>query len=238
MTETQRLQAAVKALEDQRAALGDEVVSLALAPIHERLRNLSGDLANDFSYEAKPRLRQVSVLFLDVVDSTATLAGLDPEDAMAVLGAALQRFGTCVQAQAGRVLRYTGDGLKVAFGVDQAREDDAERAVRCGLALPHARRHRAPAFFDRPGHPPRHRGRSGIMGYLISNLISKLSGCHQLRPHPQVAALRQALEAARSRSDKCTAMLRYSSVHSTGSAWARASNSTFDSKLSSDWQSA
>jgi tetratricopeptide (TPR) repeat protein len=54
---------------------------------------------------------------------------------MAVLDEAMHRMADIVQAHQGRVLRFTGDGVKAAFGMDEAREDDAERAVRAGLAI-------------------------------------------------------------------------------------------------------
>jgi class 3 adenylate cyclase len=47
----------------------------------------------------------------------------------------MQRMADIVLAHRGRVLRFTGDGVKAAFGMDEAQEDDAERAVRAGLAI-------------------------------------------------------------------------------------------------------
>jgi hypothetical protein len=48
-----------------------------------------------------------------------------------------------IEAHQGRVLRFTGDGVKAVFGMDDAREDDAERAVRAGLAILQAGREQA-----------------------------------------------------------------------------------------------
>jgi class 3 adenylate cyclase len=78
--------------------------------------------------------RQITVMFCDVVDSTALSTRLDPEDLREVLGA----YRECVAATIGRyegfVARYMGDGVLAFFGYPQAHEDDAERAVRAGLA--------------------------------------------------------------------------------------------------------
>ncbi len=74
------------------------------------------------------------MLFADVVGSTAMAHGLDSEDAHAVLSGTLQRMSSIVEAHQGRVLRFTGDGVKAAFGSVEAREEDAERAVRAGCA--------------------------------------------------------------------------------------------------------
>ncbi len=121
------LRAGIITLEGQRAQLGDMVVDLALAALRARLASLlrPGGL----------QLRQVTVLFADVVGSTAMASGLHAEDTLAVLNGAMQRMADIVEALQGRVLRFTGDGVKAAFGMDEAREDDAERAVRAGLAI-------------------------------------------------------------------------------------------------------
>ncbi|WP_158219741.1 adenylate/guanylate cyclase domain-containing protein [Ideonella sp. A 288] len=128
MDELERLQAAIAALENQRALLGDAVVDVALAPMRERLGRLGAPNPD----QAR---RQVSVLFLDVVGSTALSARLDPEDVHAVMDGLLESCTRCVAAHGGRVLQYAGDNLLAAFGAERAREDDAERAVLCGLAL-------------------------------------------------------------------------------------------------------
>ena len=128
---------AIAALEAQRATLGDSVVELATASLRERLAGLLRP--------ARLQHRQVTVLFADAVGSTAIAQGLDAEDAMAVLGEAMRRMADIVQAHQGRVLKFTGDGVKAAFGMDGSREDDAERAVRAGLAILSAGREQAEA---------------------------------------------------------------------------------------------
>ncbi|HSW27362.1 MAG TPA: adenylate/guanylate cyclase domain-containing protein, partial [Burkholderiaceae bacterium] len=80
-------------------------------------------------------LKQVSILFLDAVGSTTLSQKLDPEETSAVMDGALARASEVVQAHQGKVLQYAGDNLLAVFGAGDAREDDAERAVRCGLAL-------------------------------------------------------------------------------------------------------
>jgi class 3 adenylate cyclase/predicted ATPase len=79
--------------------------------------------------------RQLTLLFCDLVGSTALSAQLDPED-LRELMAAYHRCCVEVSARMGGVApRSLGDGLLVYFGFPEAHEDDAERAVRCGLAL-------------------------------------------------------------------------------------------------------
>ena len=80
-------------------------------------------------------LRMVSILFLDVVGSTSLSQVLDAEEVHSVKDGALAGFTVLVRAHGGRVLQYAGDSLLASFGAGEVREDDAERAVRCGLAL-------------------------------------------------------------------------------------------------------
>jgi predicted ATPase/class 3 adenylate cyclase len=129
----ERLVAAIAALEAQRSALGDAVVDALLAPARAELAALQARAAKPA--EPEQTLKQVSILFLDVVNSTALGQQLDPEDIGAVMDGALARATAIVQSHGGRVLQYAGDNLLAAFGADTAREDDAERAVLCGLAL-------------------------------------------------------------------------------------------------------
>jgi class 3 adenylate cyclase/tetratricopeptide (TPR) repeat protein len=79
--------------------------------------------------------RQLTVMFCDLVGSTALSKRLDPEDMRKIL-AAYYRGCTDVVTQAGGVIaQYMGDGVLAYFGYPQAHEDDAERAVRAGLTL-------------------------------------------------------------------------------------------------------
>ena len=128
-TAQQELEAVIAKLEAQRAVLGDAVVDAALLPLRARLAELSP------TPPATQTLRQVSVLFLDVVGFTALAQHLDPEEIHAVMDGAMARCTAIVSAHQGKVLQYAGDSLLAVFGADEAQEDDAERAVHCGLAL-------------------------------------------------------------------------------------------------------
>jgi class 3 adenylate cyclase len=82
--------------------------------------------------------RQVTVLFSDLVGSTALSARMDPEDLREVISAYQKCVAETVQRSGGFVAKYMGDGVLVYFGYPQAHEDDAERAVRAGLELTQA----------------------------------------------------------------------------------------------------
>jgi class 3 adenylate cyclase/predicted ATPase len=84
---------------------------------------------------ASAERRQLTVMFCDLVGSTALAARLDPEDLRELIGAYLKCVAGTIGRFDGFVARYMGDGVLVYFGYPQAHEDDAERAVRAGLAV-------------------------------------------------------------------------------------------------------
>jgi class 3 adenylate cyclase len=77
--------------------------------------------------------RQLTVMFCDLVDSTALAARLDPEDLREFIAAYHRAVADVVRSFDGFVAKYMGDGVLVYFGYPRAHEDDAERAVRAGL---------------------------------------------------------------------------------------------------------
>jgi class 3 adenylate cyclase/predicted ATPase len=79
--------------------------------------------------------RQVTVMFSDLVGSTALSARMDPEDLREVISAYQKCVAESVQRFGGFVAKYMGDGVLIYFGYPQAHEDDAERALRAGLEL-------------------------------------------------------------------------------------------------------
>src|ERR671935_1932157 len=76
-----------------------------------------------------------TVLFVDLVDSTSLVAGTDPEVARRRVNQFFERVSHCVTTHGGIVEKFAGDAVLAAFGIPQAHEDDAERAVRAGLAM-------------------------------------------------------------------------------------------------------
>ena len=144
----EQIEATIAALEAQRALLGDAVVDSALAPLR---RELAAQRSREPA--TQQQLKQVSVLFVDVVGSTAMGQQLQPEDIHAVMDGALERFTAVVQANRGRVLQYTGDGMLAAFGADESHEDDAESAIRAGLGVIEEAQRQAPQISRTHGVP-------------------------------------------------------------------------------------
>jgi class 3 adenylate cyclase len=79
--------------------------------------------------------RQLTVMFCDLVGSTALSVRLDPEDMREIIGAYHRCCAEQITRAGGFVAKYMGDGVLAYFGYPQAHEDDAERAVRSGLSL-------------------------------------------------------------------------------------------------------
>ncbi|HEV8059820.1 MAG TPA: adenylate/guanylate cyclase domain-containing protein, partial [Gemmataceae bacterium] len=94
-------------------------------------REMAAEVASTPSGER----RQVTVMFSDLVGSTALSTRMDPEDLREVISAYQKCVADAVQHFDGFVAKYMGDGVLVYFGYPQAHEDDAERAVRAGLEL-------------------------------------------------------------------------------------------------------
>jgi class 3 adenylate cyclase/predicted ATPase len=110
-----------------------------LAAINQGVASIGPIAAPTPSVESKtqdaPERRHVTVLFSDLVGSTALSARMDPEDLREVISA----YQKCVAQVVGRfdafVAKYMGDGVLVYFGYPEAHEDDPERAVHAGLKL-------------------------------------------------------------------------------------------------------
>src|SRR5262245_28957705 len=121
-------------LKDVGVLLGHRRIMLAA------IRELgSPAVAQPVISELKPQdtaeRRQVTVMFSDLVGSTALSARMDPEDLREIISAYQGSVARTVRRFGGFVAKYMGDGVLVYFGYPQAHEDDAERAVRAGLEL-------------------------------------------------------------------------------------------------------
>ena len=79
--------------------------------------------------------RQLTVMFCDLVGSTALSTRFDPEDLREIVSAYHRCVADTVARFSGFVAKYMGDGVLIYFGFPQAHEDDAERAVRAALEL-------------------------------------------------------------------------------------------------------
>jgi predicted ATPase/class 3 adenylate cyclase len=120
-------------LKELGIVLGDRRKLLrAIAEMNQAGR--SGTSAAPAAQDAAER-RQLTVMFCDLVGSTALSTELDPEDLRDIIGAYHRCCAATVESHGGFVAKYMGDGVLVYFGYPRAHEHDAERAVRAALVL-------------------------------------------------------------------------------------------------------
>jgi class 3 adenylate cyclase len=118
--------------------LGDRKRLLkAIAALDAGLLQRRGETAGPTAAMPAPReaeRRQLTVMFVDMVGSTELAARFDPEDLREVIRAYQEACARVIVRFDGHVARFLGDGVLAFFGWPKAHEDDAERAVRAGLA--------------------------------------------------------------------------------------------------------
>ena len=125
----------------------DDLKELGVAAVGDRrkllsaIAELSGTFAEPAAVAKAIRVdtaaerRQLTVMFCDLVGSTAISARLDPEDLREMMAAYHQCCASLIERGGGFVAKYMGDGVLGYFGYPQAHEHDAERAVRAGLEI-------------------------------------------------------------------------------------------------------
>jgi class 3 adenylate cyclase len=137
--------------------------------------------------------RQLTVMFCDLVGSTALSARLDPEDLREVIGIYHRCCAGVTERAGGYVAKYMGDGVLAYFGYPRADEHDAERAVRAGLHLVDA-----VAGLDTAAGAPLHvRVGIGTGLVVVGDLIGEGAAREQavVGETPNLAARLQALAA-------------------------------------------
>ncbi len=128
MTEKEKIEQSITALESQRAILGDMVVETALAPLQDKLKTFAQPAAQQ-------QRKYVTVLFADVSGFTAMSETMDAEDVSETMNALWQRIDEAIITHRGVIDKHIGDAVMALFGVNEAREDDPEQAVRAALAM-------------------------------------------------------------------------------------------------------
>jgi len=107
----------------------------------EEAKRKNGDTGEDIGHRtpdterSAAERRQLTVLFCDLVGSTALSEQLDPEELREVVQAYQETCSAVIQRYEGHIAQHLGDGLLVYFGYPTAHEDDAQRAVRAGLEI-------------------------------------------------------------------------------------------------------
>jgi predicted ATPase/class 3 adenylate cyclase len=118
----------ITALGDRKRLL-KAIASLASADISSAVPTATPASSTD------AERRQITVLFCDLVGSTALASRLDAEDLRDVIRTYHKCCADIVGNYDGSIAQYLGDGVMVRFGYPKAHEDDADRAIRCGLEM-------------------------------------------------------------------------------------------------------
>src|SRR5258708_4464109 len=122
-------------LVGHRRRLLDAIAALGSPLPNPPLPGLAPGITGERRVGVEAERRQLTVMFCDLVGSTELSARLDPEDLRDVIAAYHRAVSDVVGNLDGFVAKYMGDGVLVYFGYPSAHEDDAERAVRAGLAV-------------------------------------------------------------------------------------------------------
>ncbi len=127
--ESAQLQTAIDALEAQRSVLGDVVVEAALGPMREKLAALEAR-----SQPAQQR-KLATVLFADVSGFTALSETMDAEYVASLMNDLWALVDRVITDHGGRIDKHIGDAVMALWGMNAAREDDPEQAVRAALGM-------------------------------------------------------------------------------------------------------
>lgn len=129
------VQAAVTTPQQPAASFSGSLAPLEIKPTGPLVSEPREPTAPEAVQAPAAERRQLTVLFCDVVGSTALSAQLDPEDLREVIRAYQETAAGVIQHYEGHIAQYLGDGLLVYFGYPQAHEGDAQRAVHTGLGI-------------------------------------------------------------------------------------------------------
>ncbi len=129
--EREQLLQAIAAQERLRGTLPDVVVNAAISAIEAQVKALES------RSDCRPddRRKHLTVLFADVTGFTAMSEHLDAEEVNAVMNALWQRLDRVITKHNGYIDKHIGDAVMALWGVEHAREDDAEQAIRAALAM-------------------------------------------------------------------------------------------------------
>jgi class 3 adenylate cyclase len=120
---------AIGAQGNLRAVLGEEVTNTTLAALQEQLAYLESQLP------AQENRKLATILFGDIFGFTAIVEKMDPEEVMKTMNLLWDELDRIIRQNGGYVDKHVGDNVMAIWGVDSAREDNPERAVRAALEM-------------------------------------------------------------------------------------------------------
>ena len=138
MVEHVQLEQAIKALEAQRAILGNEAVEAALVGLRQKLAELERaetQRSSQPAFSLSGERKLVTIMFADISGFTAMAETMDPEAVRDLMNACFSQLVPVVERYGGKVDKFIGDDIMALFGAPAAHEDDPERALRAALEL-------------------------------------------------------------------------------------------------------
>jgi predicted ATPase/class 3 adenylate cyclase len=131
-----KLRAALAEIFARRDQFSSETYTQIIIALYDKIRALQTERQPQQAHlEGGDEIRLITILFVDVVDSTGMTQSLEADDWKATIGAAHSQVARLVNEWGGVVGQYLGDGLLCFFGTLHSREDDALRAVYCAQAI-------------------------------------------------------------------------------------------------------
>src|SRR5438477_2735090 len=121
--------------DGHRRKLLSAIAALGAAPPAPALKATPASVPPPAPVSSEAERRQLTVMFCDLVGSTALSTGMDPEDLRDVIASYQNRCSAAIRHYNGFVAKYMGDGILVYFGYPRAHEDEAERSVRAGIDI-------------------------------------------------------------------------------------------------------
>jgi adenylate cyclase len=126
-----KLRAALEEILSRRNLFSHETYTQVVLSLYDRIRVLQSEIA---AAEPEDEIRLVTVMFMDILDSTQIAHQVEAEVWKTIIDETYQRLGGIVRHWGGEVAQYLGDGILCFFGAHHSQEDDAVRAVSCALA--------------------------------------------------------------------------------------------------------
>ena len=146
-----KLRAALDEVFKKRGAFSESTYTQVIMALYDKMRRAqtTSDTPDTLFAEKPDEIRLVTIMFVDVVDSTAMSRVMDADDWKRTIGTAHQHIGRVVQKWGGVIGQYLGDGMLCFFGAAHSQEDDAIRAVYCALQIHDTIARNADNLFDR-----------------------------------------------------------------------------------------
>ncbi|MFL7868007.1 MAG: adenylate/guanylate cyclase domain-containing protein [Anaerolineales bacterium] len=125
-----QLEQAIAVQESLRGTIDDAIIDTTIAALRKQLAEVLS-----IPPDSEQQRKMVTVLFMDIVNSTQMIQGIDPEVSMEILDVSLDALAEPIRKHGGHVNRFMGDGFLAVFGLPNARENDSEMAVRAALDI-------------------------------------------------------------------------------------------------------